>query len=371
MEEGITIERENTGLAFSYRIEWEHDFSRLAACLHEVGDLHPVRICIVTDSNVAPLYLEDVKEALADTGAELFTWIFPTGEKSKNLATVEELFRFLITNHFQRTDLLAALGGGVTGDLTGFTAAAYLRGIDFIQIPTTLLAQVDSSVGGKTGVDFDAYKNMVGAFHQPRLVYMNTSVLATLPDDQFASGMGEVIKSAEIRSEYFFRKLEKKASLIIARDPDMLSYVIRECCEIKGAVVEDDPNDRGVRAILNFGHTLGHAIEKCKNFELLHGQCVAIGTIGAAWLSMKRGLITESVYQRMININRKFHLPVSAEGVTAEQIVRTAHSDKKMENGKLKFILLDGLGNAIIDNTVSEEELTDAARVLTGEESHA
>lgn len=368
MEEGITIERENAGIAFSYRIEWEHDFSRLTSCIREAGDLHPGKICIVTDSNVAPLYLQDVKEALVDAGAEIFTWVFPAGEKSKNLGTVEELYRFLINNHFQRTDLLAALGGGVTGDLTGFAAATYLRGIDFIQIPTTLLAQVDSSVGGKTGVDFDEFKNMVGAFHQPRLVYMNTSVLATLPDDQFASGMGEVIKSAEIRSEYFFRKLEKKASLIMSRDPDILSYVIRECCEIKGAVVEDDPNDRGIRAILNFGHTLGHAVEKCSNFELLHGQCVAIGTIGAGWLSMKRGLITGSVYQRMINLNRKFELPVSTEGLTAEQIVQTARSDKKVEHGKLKFILLDGLGNAVIDNTVSEKELTDAGRILTGED---
>lgn len=371
MEEGITIERENAGLAFSYRIEWENNFSRLASCIRDVGDLHPVKICIVTDSNVAPLYLEDVKDALSDFGAEIYSWVFPAGERSKNLGTVEELLRFLISNHFQRTDLLAALGGGVTGDLTGFAAAVYLRGIDFIQIPTTLLAQVDSSVGGKTGVDFDAFKNMVGAFHQPRLVYMNMNVLSTLPDDQFSSGMGEVIKSAEIRSEYFFRKLEKKASLIMARDPDMMSYMIRECCEIKGAVVEEDPNDRGIRAILNFGHTLGHAIEKCKNFELLHGQCVAIGTIGAGWLSMQRGLITENVYERMISLNTKFNLAVSTDGLTAEQIVQTARSDKKVEHGKLKFILLDGLGNAVIDNSISEKELTDAARILTGEDQYA
>ncbi|MEE8885608.1 MAG: 3-dehydroquinate synthase [Eubacteriales bacterium] len=368
MENEITIQNNNVENSFTYNIVWRSDFSDLAACINEIEGISPHKICVVTDSNVAPLYLNQVKSALQDTDIEVFTWIFPAGEESKNLTTVSKLYRFLIENHFERKDLLAALGGGVTGDLTGFAAATYLRGIDFIQVPTTLLAQVDSSVGGKTGVDYDEYKNMVGAFHQPRLVYMNMSVLKTLPDDQFASGMGEVLKSAEIRSEYFFRRLEKKSDRILARDPEILSYIIRQCCEIKGAVVEEDPNEHGVRAILNFGHTLGHAIEKCKNFELLHGQCVAIGTVGAAWISMKRGLIPESVYYRIIRLNNCFGLPVSVTGLTAAQIVATARSDKKMENGKLKFILLDGLGNAIIDKSVTEAELISAARVLTGED---
>jgi len=368
MEDTLTIQRTVNGVAFSYPIVWKDDFSELADEIRAIDGIAPHKICVVTDSNVGPLYLDEVTDALSDlSNTELYTWTFAAGEQNKNLNTVTALIRFLIENRFDRSDMLAALGGGVTGDLTGFAASIYLRGIDFFQIPTSLLAQVDSSVGGKTGVDFDEYKNMVGAFHQPRLVYMNASVLRTLPADQFASGMGEVLKSAEIRSEYFFRRIERKADRILARDPDVLSYVIRSCCEIKGAVVEDDPEDRGLRAILNFGHTLGHAIEKDCGFRLLHGQCVAIGSVGAAWLSMERGMIPESVYHRILALNRIFDLPVSVSGLTAEQIVETARSDKKVENGRLKFILLDGLGNAVIDRNVTDAELLAAARVLTGE----
>ncbi|MCR4653237.1 MAG: 3-dehydroquinate synthase [Eubacterium sp.] len=362
--EAVTVSRRREGLEFSYRIRWEKDFDALAESIREVEGLRPNKICIVSDSNVAPLYLDDVKKALEGLGVKVFSWIFPAGEESKNLETVNGLYRFLIENHFERKDLLAALGGGVCGDLTGFSAATYLRGIDFIQIPTTLLAQVDSSVGGKTGVDFEQYKNMVGAFHQPRLVYMNMSTLETLPEEQFISGMGEVVKSAEIRSEELMSWIEDHVEEICGREVASMAHLIRECCLIKAGVVEEDPTEKGLRAILNFGHTLGHAIEKCRNFELLHGQCVGIGIAGAAWLSLKKGMISEADYQRIIDLNLAFGLPVKVSNLTADQILQASKNDKKMQEGKIKFILLEGIGNAVIDHSLTDEDLLRASEEL-------
>ncbi|MDO4623289.1 MAG: 3-dehydroquinate synthase [Eubacteriales bacterium] len=362
--ETLRVERKNSGLAFSYDILWKTDFSALADAVQGLENSHPGKICIVTDSNVGPLYLEQVKEALAPLGAELYSFVIPAGEENKNLTVIYDLYTCLIENKFQRNDMLAALGGGVTGDMTGFTAATYLRGIDFIQIPTSLLAQVDSSVGGKTGVDFAQYKNMVGAFYQPRLVYMNMSVLKTLPDDQFSSGMGEVVKTAEIRDAELLTFMEEHTDSILARDPEILSVLIHRCCRVKAAVVEEDPTEKGIRAILNFGHTLGHAIEKCKDFSLLHGTCVGIGIVGAAYASLKRGLLTEDEVERIKKLNKAFGLPCQVEGITADQIIEASKNDKKMESGQIKFILLDGIGNAIVDKTMTAEELYAAAAYL-------
>jgi 3-dehydroquinate synthase len=252
----------------------------------------------------------------------------------------------------------------VTGDLTGFAAATYLRGIDFIQIPTTLLAQVDSSVGGKTGVDFAQYKNMVGAFHQPRLVYMNLRTLDTLPADQFASGMGEVLKSALIRDAALWDWIAENREAVWNRAYAAMSHLIRACCRIKAGVVEEDPAEKGLRAILNFGHTLGHAIEKGRNFELLHGQCVGIGMAGAGWLSVKKGILSEEAYREILDMNLAFDLPVQVSALSAEEIVAATKSDKKMQDGKIRFILLAGIGNAVIDDSITDEELLCAAREL-------
>ena len=205
-------------------------------------------------------------------------------EKNKNLNTVSALYQALIQNGLDRKSLLVALGGGVVGDLTGFGAATYLRGIDFIQVPTTLLAQVDSSVGGKTGVDFQQYKNMVGAFHQPRLVYMNLSTLSSLPAEQFACGMGEILKTGLICDGDFFRYVCCEQKGIKKLDMEQIARMVRRCCEIKAGVVERDPKEQGERALLNLGHTVGHSVEKLKNFTLLHGQCVGVGLVAAAYL---------------------------------------------------------------------------------------
>ena len=260
-----------------------------------------------------------------------------------------------------------ALGGGVVGDLTGYAAATYLRGIDFIQLPTTLLAQVDSSVGGKTGVDFDQYKNMVGAFHHPRLVYMNMATLKSLNGDQFACGMGEVLKTGLIRDEKFYVWTINHMSEIEERIEPVLTKMIQKCCDIKRQVVENDPTEQGERAVLNLGHTIGHAIEKLKNFELLHGQCVALGTVAAAYISYKRSYLSDEEFYEIRDMNVGFYLPITVDGLKSEDILAATKSDKKMEQGTIKFILLESVGHAVVDRTVTDEEMLEAINSINGD----
>ncbi len=359
----LCVEKKQEEIDFSYQIIWARDFKALPQQM-ELLKLPCKKICIVTDSTVADLYADQVRDALSSLGKTIFTYIFPAGEANKNLSTVQDLYCFLIENHFERKDLLVALGGGVTGDLTGFAAATYLRGIDFIQIPTTLLAQVDSSVGGKTGVDFDQYKNMVGAFYQPRLVYMNMTTLRTLPEDQFASGMGEVLKTSYIRSKELYQWIWAHTDEILSRSAEAMEHLVNACCKIKASVVEEDPKEQGLRAILNFGHTLGHAVEKLADFSLPHGQCVAVGMIGAAYLSRKRSYLSEEEYARIRELNRCFGLPLTISGMRAEDILQATKSDKKMEQGHIKFILLKEMGHAVIDLSVSDPDLMDAISVI-------
>ncbi|MBQ9062935.1 MAG: 3-dehydroquinate synthase [Eubacterium sp.] len=348
-------------MEFSYEIVWQNSFPELAECLAHAG-LQPGKICIVTDTNIAPLYLEAVEDALKEFPAAVFSYIMPAGEQHKNLDTVRALYTFLIEEHFERKDLLIALGGGVVGDLTGFTASTYLRGIDFVQVPTTLLAQVDSSVGGKTGVDFDQYKNMVGAFHQPRLVYMNPETLRTLPGDQFASGMAEIIKSALICDSTFFDWLEEHNKQIRDKEPDALTHMIRTCCAIKARVVAEDPKETGLRAILNYGHTVGHAIEKLSNFRMLHGHCVALGMLAALSVDQKRGTIQASDLLRIRALLAASSLPLYTSGLEAEAVLNAMRSDKKMEAGRIKFVLLREIGSAEICRTLTDSDLLDAVQ---------
>ena len=275
-----------------YNIVIEQSFDKLAEEFDKLG-VTGRKLCIVSDSNVAPLYAKHIEEQLLKTGNKVFTFVFEAGEANKNLDTVEDVYEFLIKNHFDRKDMLVALGGGVVGDLTGFTAATYLRGISFIQVPTSLLAQVDSSIGGKTGVDFRAYKNMVGAFYQPKLVYMNISVLKSLSDRLFNSGFGEIIKHGLIKDAAYYEWLRDNISNIKSRNSDALEQMIYVSCNIKREVVEKDPKEKGDRALLNYGHTLGHAIEKLMDFKLYHGECVTLGMIAALRISVNRGDIDE------------------------------------------------------------------------------
>ena len=361
----LRIERPAEGLEFTYDIVWENNFSMLAEYIKSAG-LHPGKICIVTDDNIAPLYLDDVLSAAADTGASVVSFIMPAGEQHKHLDSIRRLYSFLIHEHFERRDLLIALGGGVVGDMTGFAAATYLRGIDFIQVPTTLLAQVDSSVGGKTGVDFDQYKNMVGAFYQPRLVYMNPEVLNTLSADQFSSGMAEIIKSALICDDSFFDWLEQHEKSIKGKNPDTLIEMIRRCCGIKAQVVAEDPKESGLRAILNYGHTIGHAIEKISNFRMLHGHCVALGMLAALSIDQKRGTITGTDLLRVRAMLASFSLPLYASGIRRDDILEAMRSDKKMAGGKIRFILLSRIGSAEICHTLTQEDLSDAVSEVLG-----
>ncbi len=359
-EQKLLVKREGD---FHYPIYFENDFQNLASAIREEG-LEGRKICIVTDSHVAPLYHDSVRSVLQRVSSDVFSFTFEAGEKNKNLNTVQDLYQTLIEHEMDRKGLLVALGGGVVGDLTGFGAATYLRGIDFIQVPTTLLAQVDSSVGGKTGVDFIQYKNMVGAFHQPRLVYMNMSSLQSLPAREFTCGMGEILKTGLICDGDFFRFVCQNQSLISNLDLRMLSTMIRRCCEIKAGVVERDPKEQGERALLNLGHTIGHAVEKLKNFQLLHGQCVGVGLIAAAYLSMTRGLLTSQEYEEIRNGCRSYDLPLSVDSLNAEDVLAATKKDKKMEAGHIKFILMDGIGKSFIDKTVTDEELLQAIREI-------
>ncbi|MDD6222173.1 MAG: 3-dehydroquinate synthase [Lachnospiraceae bacterium] len=344
-----------------YPIVIGRDFKTLADEL-AVQKLAGRKVCVVSESTVGPLYADEVCTELSKTGASVYRFIFKAGEENKNLGVVQDLYEFLIKNHFDRKDMLAALGGGVVGDLTGFAAATYLRGIRFIQIPTSLLAQTDSSVGGKTGVDFRSYKNMVGAFYQPVLVYMNMSVLSSLSKRQFASGMGEIIKHGIIRDRDYFAWLADHVEEIKSLDPDTLEQMIYVSCQIKKEVVEHDQKEKGERAILNFGHTLGHSIEKLCGFTLYHGECVVLGMICALRISLVRGLISRAEYDSCISLFDAFGFPLTVSGISADDVIRVSKSDKKMDRGVIQFILIHPFGHAVIDRTVTDEEMREALK---------
>ncbi|MDY3249242.1 MAG: 3-dehydroquinate synthase [Candidatus Choladocola sp.] len=350
-----------------YDIVIRESFSDLPMYLEQLG-CREHRICIVTDSNVAPLYLEEIRTLTEGCCSQTAVFEFPAGEANKNLDTVRSLYETLIVAGFDRKDCLLALGGGVVGDLTGFAAATYLRGIRFIQVPTTLLSQIDSSIGGKTGVDFDRYKNMVGAFLQPSLVYTNINVLKTLPDQQFASGMGELLKHGISLDAAFYEWLLDHMEEIEERDIPTMIQMVSWSCRIKRHVVEKDPREKGDRALLNFGHTIGHAIEKLKNFELLHGECVALGFVAAAYISWQRGMLSEEEFYEIRDMNVGFGLPISFDGISSEDVVAATKKDKKMDAGKIRFILLKKLGHAYIDLTVTDEEMLEAVRFLNADE---
>jgi 3-dehydroquinate synthase len=314
-------------------------------------------VCVVTDSRVASLYLDQVRDILKAYCRQVVAYIFPDGEESKTLDTVEGLYEVLMENRFDRKDWLVALGGGVVGDLCGFGAATYLRGVSFIQIPTTLLAQVDSSIGGKTGVDVSSYKNMVGAFYMPRLVYTNVSTLLTLSDEQFSSGMGEVIKHGLIQDKAYYQWLLRNKDAIGRRELSVCMEMIAGSDEIKRRVVEQDPTEQGLRALLNFGHTLGHALEKQLSFSMLHGHCVGLGCLGAVRLSILKGYLDEDCLLGLRSLMESLGMPVKVEEILKENVVEDTKSDKKMDGDAIRFILLRSVGEAFVDRTVTEEDM--------------
>lgn len=349
-----------------YDIVLESSFEKLPGEL-ELLNLKGRKVCIITDSHVQPLYAAQVENLISPLCKRVAEFSFPAGEEHKNLDTVRKLYEFLILEAFDRNDLLVALGGGVVGDLCGFAAATYLRGVRFVQIPTTLLSQVDSSIGGKTGVDFSAFKNMVGAFHMPSLVYTNVSTLLTLPDEQFSSGMGEIIKHGLIKNKAYYEWLQNHEQKIVERDLAVCEAMIKESNEIKRKVVEEDPMEHGDRALLNFGHTLGHAVEKLMNFHMLHGHCVGLGCVAAAYLSANRGLISMEEADTIRMVCKRFQIPVSISGLEAEAIIETTKLDKKMDSGIIKFVLLRSIGEAYVDKSVTHDEMKAAVSYIQEE----
>lgn len=356
MAERLTVEVNKKP---AYDILFEASFEALSEELAKF-DLSTHKVCIITDSNVEKLYADEVAKIVSNVCTKCVVYAFEAGEESKNLKTVQSVYEFLIQNQFDRKDMLIALGGGVVGDLTGFVAATYLRGVSFIQIPTTLLAQVDSSIGGKTGVDFDSYKNMVGAFYMPKLVYMNLSVLKTLEDRQYFAGMSEVLKAGLIKDGAFYEWLIDNFVEIGDREIDIITEMVQRSCVIKKNVVEKDPTEQGERALLNLGHTIGHAIEKQMDFQYLHGECVALGIVCAAFISWKKELLSMEEYYEIRDMFVPFNLPISTYKIDPEKVLAYTQNDKKMEAGKIKFILLKKVGKAVIDTSVTKEEMMNA-----------
>lgn len=315
------------------------------------------KFCLVSDSNVAPLYAKEITGLLEREGFFCVSYTFPAGEASKNLDTVAALYEFLIAQSFDRNDVLLALGGGVTGDLTGFAAATYLRGIRFIGMPTSLLSMVDSSIGGKTGVDYKAYKNMVGAFYQPSAVYLNVSALHTLPEREFLAGMGEVVKHGFILDRAYHSFLKENVEKILKKDADILRSMIYQSLCIKRGVVERDPKEKGERALLNFGHTIGHAVEKLNNFALLHGECVSVGMVAAAELSVLRGVLSREEADEVKALLLALGMKTKVSALEKDMLLSVCHRDKKADGAKIKFVLLKHIGEAFLDSEVSDEEI--------------
>jgi 3-dehydroquinate synthase len=318
---------------------------------------------VVTNETVAPLYLDRVVAALSEGGEiRVEVVILPDGEEHKNMDVLMKVFDKALDARLDRQTTFVALGGGVIGDMTGFAAASYQRGVHFVQIPTTVMAMVDSSVGGKTGVNHPSGKNMIGAFYQPRCVLIDTETLSTLPDREYASGMAEVVKYGLIRDADFFEWLEKHVDALMRRDDALVVRAIERSCVNKAQVVALDEREGGVRATLNLGHTFGHAIETGIGYgEWLHGEAVSVGTVMAADMSLRLGWIDESVAARTLDLLKKFNLPVDVpECMTVETFEKLMAVDKKAANGKLRLILLKGeLGGCVFTADFDKTTLAD------------
>ncbi len=311
------------------------------------------RAAIVTNATVAPLYLARLRTSLEGRSVNVATIVLPDGEQYKNTQTLNLVFDELLKQKCERTTTLIALGGGVVGDIAGFAAATFLRGVPYIQAPTTLLAQVDSSVGGKTGINHPLGKNMIGAFYQPRLVLADIDTLKTLPDRELCAGLAEVIKYGLIRDAQFFTWLESNIQRLLERDADALTFAITRSCEIKAEIVAEDERESGVRALLNLGHTFGHAIETGTGYgSWLHGEAVAAGTMIAAELSVRLGSVPESALSRIRGLYEKARLPTTPPALGIARYLELMSMDKKVQAGKMRFVLLRRIGEGFVSDSV-------------------
>jgi len=316
------------------------------------------RVMVVTNTTVAPLYLERLTATLEAAGVAVATVVLPDGEAYKNWETLNLIFDALLTQRAERKTTLIALGGGVIGDMTGFAAASYQRGVPFIQIPTTLLSQVDSSVGGKTGINHPAGKNMIGAFYQPQVVLADTDTLITLPARELSAGLAEIIKYGLIWDVAFLAWLEANMDKLRALDAAAITYAIHRSCEIKAQVVGEDEREGGIRAILNLGHTFGHAIETGMGYgNWLHGEAVGAGMVMAADASQRMGWLSEADVARTRSLIRAAGLPDAAPDLGADRYLEFMGHDKKVESGKMRFVLLKKLGAAVVTGDVPDSTL--------------
>jgi len=311
------------------------------------------RVVIITDPTVQGLYGDSLCQSLASGGFSVTILLVPEGEEQKSLETAGRLYHELTSSYAERTTPILALGGGVIGDLAGFVAATYLRGVPLIQIPTTLLAQVDSSIGGKVAVDHGQLKNKIGVFYQPRLVVADTDTLQTLPARELANGLAEVIKSAAIRNKEFFIFLEENIARIKSLDEAVLEETVFQTARIKAEVVQKDEKESGLRGILNYGHTIGHAIETTSDFEVPHGGAIAIGMLAAARISNRMGILDEGSLVRLKNIIEQANLPAELPGLRIAEVMQAIKHDKKVLRNKVRFALLRSIGEAFITDEVS------------------
>lgn len=360
MLEPIEVSHKKNGC---YSVVICEDYSKLG---DHIRELFPslVRICIISDSNVSPLYMDTVKDALSSCCEKIFDFVFEAGEESKNLSTVQKCYDILLENEFNRKDLVIGLGGGVSGDMAAFIASTYMRGCRFVNLPTSLLAMADSSVGGKSGVDYKKYKNLVGSIYMPDLVYAATNSLGTLPDREYSSGMAEILKAALIKDAAFYEWLIENFDVIMDRDKDAMAQMLHNAIRIKQFFVTKDPFETGDRMILNFGHTIGHALEKYFDFKYSHGECVALGSVAASYISYKRSMLSAEEFYEIRDMFVPFGLPISLDPFDIEKVAENIGHDKKNTDEGLSFILLKKPGKAVISKDVTGEELKDAIKSL-------
>lgn len=332
------------------------------------SDIKPSRILIVTDPSVDKLYGDSLRNSLKPFDCEISTEVIPEGEEWKNLETVQKLLDRMVEARLDRKSLLAVLGGGVVGDIAGFAAAIYMRGIPFVQAPTTLLAQVDSSIGGKTGVDHPVGKNLIGAFYQPVLVCIDPSVLASLPEEQTRNGMAEVIKCGMIADESLFSLLERHSDSLPGLDEAVLEDVIRRCCHVKARVVQQDERETtGIRAILNYGHTIGHAVESVTAYtRFSHGEAVSIGMVAAARIARKMDLFSAEAEQKQEALLSAAGLPTGLSGIEPRRLIEAMLLDKKAVGGEVRFVIPLGIGRVVVKENIPHEIVQEALGELIG-----
>ena len=356
MEDTVTVSIANNE---PYDVVIRNDFAEIGECMRKLFD-HDKKLCIIADENVSGIYGDELVNGLKKDYDHVDLLALSLGEVNKSLETVSKCYSFLVKNKYDRKDVIIALGGGICGDLAGYVSATYMRGIAFVQVPTTLLSMVDSSSGGKTGVNFESYKNMIGAFKMPSLVYINTATLKSLNDREYASGMAEILKAGLIKDGLFYEWLINNFPSINDREDEYVSEMILKSVNIKKMYVEKDPYEKNERAILNFGHTVGHALEKYTDFKYSHGECVALGSVAAAYLSYKRNYLTMEEYYEIRDMFVPFDLPITLENIDIPRIIEYMKSDKKNISGRIRFILLKKIGRGFICEDITEEELKEA-----------